>query len=112
VTSDSNHKIRHLRGAKAIGDYIGEPQRRVYHLEKAKLAPIGREGSSLIADPRLLDEHYARITQIEVRPRPADAQPVKPPLPPVRKRRLTRPSASRPSEPQPLVAKRDGQADE
>ena len=69
------HKIRLLRGARAIGDYIGEPPRRVWYIFANKLAPIGREGKSLIADPRLLDEHYQlRRLRCARRPHPFWAQ--------------------------------------
>ena len=108
------HKIRLLRGARAIGDYIGEPPRRVWYIFANKLAPIGREGKSLIADPRLLDEHYQKITQVEVRAETAPFSGLKPvqstlpPVPFVKKRRLVRRLAARTTARQPLAAKPDG----
>lgn len=51
-----------LRGAEAIGSFIGEPPKAVYYLAERGYAPIGREGATLIASKRKLREHYARVT--------------------------------------------------
>jgi len=53
-----------LRGAKPIGDFIGEPdQRRVYYIAEKGYLPIGKEGALLVASKRALRAHYDRLTQ-------------------------------------------------
>jgi hypothetical protein len=45
-----------LRGARAIGDYIGAPPSRVYALVEQGDIPHHHDGSALVADTRELDE--------------------------------------------------------
>jgi hypothetical protein len=53
-----------LRGAKAIGDFIGEPNtKRVFYLVERGYLPVGREGSMLTASKRVLSKHYAKVTR-------------------------------------------------
>jgi len=44
-----------LTGAKAIADYIGWPERRVYYAADRKHLPIGHSGNLLIARKSELD---------------------------------------------------------
>jgi hypothetical protein len=44
-----------LRGARAIGDYIGAPRSRVYGLTSAGRIPVHRDGSALLARRDELD---------------------------------------------------------
>lgn len=45
-----------LRGARAIGDYIGAPPSRVYALSSAGRIPVEHDGSALIAQSSRLDD--------------------------------------------------------
>ncbi|MGH7038368.1 MAG: hypothetical protein ACREE1_09565 [Stellaceae bacterium] len=51
-----------IRGAVAIGEFIGETPRRVFYLAERKLIPCGKQGATLIGSKRALREHYARLT--------------------------------------------------
>jgi hypothetical protein len=51
-----------LRGAAAIGAFIGELPKRVFYLAAKGQLPIGREGMMLIASKKVLRDHYARLT--------------------------------------------------
>ena len=44
-----------LRGADAIGDYIGAPRSRVYALASANRIPVVRDGTALLAKRHELD---------------------------------------------------------
>lgn len=44
-----------LTGAKAIADYLGWPERRVYHFASKKYLPIGSVGGLLTARKSELD---------------------------------------------------------
>jgi hypothetical protein len=50
-----------LRGAKAIGEFIAEPDTRVYYLAECGYLPIGKIGTALIASKKTLREHYDRL---------------------------------------------------
>jgi hypothetical protein len=52
-----------LRGIKAISEFIGEDERRVYYLAEKNIIPVGKEGDGRwIASKRALRTHYARLT--------------------------------------------------
>jgi hypothetical protein len=48
-----------LRGAKAIGDYIGCGESRIYALSSAQRIPVKHDGSALIAQRSVLDRWLA-----------------------------------------------------
>ena len=52
-----------LRGAKAIGDFIGESEKRVYYLAERGYLPLGRLGATLIGSKAALREHHERLTR-------------------------------------------------
>jgi hypothetical protein len=70
-----------LRGAKAIGTEINEPEKRVFYLAERGLIPVGKQGGSLIASKSALREHYRQLTQGGV-----EAQPRMQPQPELRRR--------------------------
>jgi hypothetical protein len=94
----NNHSIADdiLRGARAIGDYIGLPEKKVFYLAEQGHLPIGRIGATLIASKRVLREHYAGLTQGTVdqplRPEPRTRRASRPL--PLRRRR--RPATAQP----------------
>ena len=51
-----------IRGAPAIGAFIGETEHRVYYLARRGLIPVGKLGNLLIGSKQRLREHYARLT--------------------------------------------------
>ena len=51
-----------LRGVRAIAEFIGEDERRVYYKCEKSLIPCGKEGNVYIASRRRLREHYAALT--------------------------------------------------
>ena len=53
-----------LRGAKEIGEFIGETDRQVYYLIEHYYLPVGKVGGSLMASKRRLREFYAEVTQL------------------------------------------------
>jgi hypothetical protein len=58
-----------LRGAKNIGDEIGETEKRVYYLfGRGLLHGVGKQGGLLIGSRRRLREGYDRITQASAEP--------------------------------------------
>jgi hypothetical protein len=54
-----------LRGVAAIGEYIGEPDRRVFYLCERGLIPCGKLGAGWVASKRTLRLHFARLTGAE-----------------------------------------------
>jgi hypothetical protein len=52
-----------LRGAKAIGDFIGESEKRVYYLAERGYLPLGKIGATLIASKTALRAHHERLTR-------------------------------------------------
>jgi hypothetical protein len=78
-----------LRGAKAIGDFLGEPEKRVYYLAAHAYYPIGKIGAALIASKAALRARHEQLTQIAIA---APAQ--------------SRLSDRRPSEPSPRRRRR------
>ena len=48
-----------LKGAKEIGDYIGEPARRVFHLVNAGHIPTFRIGATIHARKSELERHFS-----------------------------------------------------
>jgi hypothetical protein len=52
-----------LRGAKKIGDFIDEPEKRVYYLFERGIIPLGRQGNQLIGSKRQLRKYYEQLTQ-------------------------------------------------
>jgi hypothetical protein len=52
-----------LRGAKAIGNFLGEPDKRVYYLAARAIYPIGKEGAALIASKAALRARHEQLTQ-------------------------------------------------
>jgi hypothetical protein len=59
-----------LRGAKAIADFLGESEKRIYYLVGRGYLKIGHLGSTLIASKQTLREQYERITRGTVEPPP------------------------------------------
>lgn len=51
-----------LWGAEAIGHYIGQSKRRIYHDAELKRLPIGRSGATLVASRKALKEHFSNLT--------------------------------------------------
>jgi hypothetical protein len=108
--ASDNARRRLLRGARQIADYISRRHvettpRRVYYLADHRLAPIGREGEVLLADPDKIDEHYSRITDPAIR---TDPKPKPVPAPKTRVKRRgqsrRRAASAPPGEPPPLAA--------
>jgi hypothetical protein len=83
-----------LCGAKAIGDFIGESEKRVYYLAERGYLPVGKLGATLIGSKAALREQHERLTRRAIeapaptpsrlnqrpprrdrRPRPAEATP-------------------------------------
>jgi hypothetical protein len=83
-----------LDGAKAIGDFLGEDEKKIYYWAERKLIPIGRIGSMLVGSKKVLKEHYERITRGEAEP-----QPPHPTAQPSGRRHLTKPPAPRRARP-------------
>jgi hypothetical protein len=59
-----------LRGAKAIGDFLGETEKRIYYLVARGYLRVGHLGSALIASKQSLREQYDQLTQGAYRPPP------------------------------------------
>jgi hypothetical protein len=51
-----------VRGISAISRFIGEDERRTFHLLENKLIPAGKIGNSWYASKNKLREHYSRVT--------------------------------------------------
>jgi hypothetical protein len=86
-----------LYGAKAIGEFIGEDEKRTFYLIGRGYVPAGKIGACWTASKAVLREHYARVTR----------GPAEPPLPPLARtssrRRPTRPPAVRRSRPRRIA---------
>jgi hypothetical protein len=59
-----------LRGAKAIGSFIGESEKRVFYLAERGHLPVGRIGATLVASKKALRAHFEQLTQAVVQPAP------------------------------------------
>jgi hypothetical protein len=51
-----------LKGADAIGAFLGEDRRRAFYLCERGLIPCGKEGATWVASKQALRAHYARVT--------------------------------------------------
>jgi len=51
-----------LRGAAAIGAFIGVDEDEVYYIARTKKWPIGKDGAQLIASKKRLSNHARKIT--------------------------------------------------
>jgi len=52
-----------LRGAKAIANFMGVDERRVYRLAECRIYPIGKEGAWLLASKAALRARHRQLTQ-------------------------------------------------
>jgi hypothetical protein len=62
ISDESSLATDLLYGAKAIGDFIGENESRVYYLTDRGLIPVGHVGALLVGSRRTLREFFEKIT--------------------------------------------------
>jgi len=84
VTSETSIADDKLRGGKAISEFTGEPEWRVYYDYRHGRLPLGKQGGVLIGSKKVLREHYLRLTRGELESPPAPPPRQHAPAPPLR----------------------------